>query len=865
MLIGIFIFGSNTVSAAWAENKEIIATVGITPPQELSIETYIYEADLEWKASSSAVSGIVGEYRVYHKPSTEAEYSSCPASAEDEEADKGCTEVLSIDQDPDRIYSETISDLQIIEYDFLVRAVADVEEDIFDPSIHESSTDCESCELENVLISTRGRGYQFEIINPPSEIVEIEDEEFEEETEGSDLSYSPTTQVEKIQTNFFPEESDVSKEIIFTIDTSDMGDAGFSGSRTTFVSLDISDLKTVGNEIVEPVDDRLIEIGYTDQYDLWRSFRDVEINGSEAILEVAVGEKITVSARLIDAVILEDAAIIHAETNEKFTSEKPVLVNRDGEIPLAVNLISRFSSAWIRMSTEISTKTNVIDYSGNSYERVIYAPQAVNSPPQSSSGSFAVEEAVFVGSSSTGIQFDQPVLLEFSVAENIRNPGVVYFDEEIEEWLVAQDAVTGEFGGSLSADGETISIYVDHMTLFSVADFMKIMITLKQAESSITRISLGPDSEKRRGFASEEWFSSADIGNDDRVSFMWSGTGEKFYYELDDNPEPDSITTAAASTAEFFLDDVAISEGTSYFHLQGEDAEGGRSEEKVFTLNYDKTAPRLESVIAEISKSGPSSSGRETVNFTLQFSEPVVSFDILTVYFGSAPPQRASAAVEIPAFNSFTDQIKGSFEISAPIDLDFESVTVVGMLADRAGLVAINPTPVAQQIDSGRIGSAELIVRRAQLVEGKYFTKGSRVAIIPRAVGATKMRLAANVLLADSQPLPVGEWLPYASQEFEIAFTDEFGARSIVMEFSDEEGNVRRAGTIVTRLAAKIEDNRAAESVWRKMLSLVREKIIKTISSLAAWGLSPDYEQLLAEDAAFNPVILAAANTERPS
>ncbi|MFH1546525.1 MAG: thrombospondin type 3 repeat-containing protein [Patescibacteria group bacterium] len=865
LLIGIFIFGgkSAAVFADWEEDVEVSAAVRISAPLDLSVETYIFEADLKWQASPHAVSGIVQKYRIYYKPSVEAEYPSCPPSAEDEAASKGCVEVLSLDQNPDRIYDKTISNLQIIEYDFLVRAVANAEVEIFDANIHESRVDCASCERAIIPISTRYRNYHFEIVDPELPEIEEIEETVEEAEEAEELAPPQTIQVEKIQTNFFPEESEVSKEIIFTIDVPDTSDAESSGLQTTFVSLDISDLKTVENEESEPVDDRLIEIGYTDQHDLWRSFRNVKINGSEAILEVAVGEKITAAARLIDAAILEDVAIIRAETNEKFTTEKPVLVNRGGEISLAVNLVSKsFLGGGIRMSVEISAKTNVADNSGNSYERVIYAPQAVNSPPQSSSGSFAVAEAVSVGSSSTSLYFSQPVLLELSVTENIRNPGVVYFDEEIEEWLVAQDVATGEFGGSLSVDRETISIYVDHMTLFSVVDFAKEIVDSMHAadsNSSITRISLGPDFEKRRGFASEEWFSSADIGNDDRVSFMWSGSGEKFYYELDGNPEPDSITTAAASTAEFFLDDVAISEGTSYFHLQAEDAEGVRSEEKVFTLNYDKTAPRLESVVAEISKNGSSPSGRETANFTLQFSEPVVSFDILTVYFGSA------AAVEIPAFNSFTDQIKGSFEISAPIDLDFESVTVVGMLADRAGLVVINPTPVAQQIDSGRIGRAELIVRRVQLVEGKYFTKGDQVTIIPRAVGATKMRLAANVLLADSQPLPVGEWLPYASQEFEIALTDEFGARSIVMEFADEEGNVRRAGTIVTRLAAESEERQAAESVWRKMLSLVREKIIKTISSLVAWGLSPDYEQLLAEDAAFNPVILAAANTERPS
>lgn len=87
-----------------------------------------------------------GGYEVYYKPSTESDYPACPASAVEEQAGKGCDLVYPVDFDPAASTQTTVTNLDSIEYDFLVRAFFDE---------HKSNpADCTDCEEHNVLIGS---------------------------------------------------------------------------------------------------------------------------------------------------------------------------------------------------------------------------------------------------------------------------------------------------------------------------------------------------------------------------------------------------------------------------------------------------------------------------------------------------------------------------------------------------------------------------------------------------------------------------------------------------------------------------------------------------------------------------------------
>jgi hypothetical protein len=100
------------------------------------------------------VSGGVDGYHIYHKPTSATTYSSCPASAADTAAGKGCATLFSFTTDPSATASITISDLTAGTYDFIVKSIMNVAVEDFDPSIHESRSDCESCKASATVTAT---------------------------------------------------------------------------------------------------------------------------------------------------------------------------------------------------------------------------------------------------------------------------------------------------------------------------------------------------------------------------------------------------------------------------------------------------------------------------------------------------------------------------------------------------------------------------------------------------------------------------------------------------------------------------------------------------------------------------------------
>lgn len=634
-------------------------------------------------------------------------------------------------------------------------------------------------------------------------------------------------------------------------------------TTSTFSTTDTSKTVSSTAKPVTKIDNRLIEVGYVGAGSLWKSVRSFEVQNTQVVFGAEVEESYAdnITVRVIGAEKLEDYS-----TGTELTTSKPVLPTSGGVIPFRVKLESAgyaytSTGGGTTASTEASEAvaeveipagTSITDKSGSSYEYVVYAPEIVTEPPESTSGYVTIRDAVFMGSSSGTITFDQPVLINLPVKEKLEEPQIYHFDESRRDWILTQDAISGEYGGDLNENGKAISISVDHMTLFSVVGIEDVRAI------GVSRAALGSNVEKRASFSSGEWFSSVDIGNDDRVSFAWSGFGDVFSYEHDDNPFPGSVTADSPATTNFYLDDIDLPEGTSYLHILAESNNGIQGAEEIFVINYDKTSPDLLSISGEIPAGGYKPG--DMMDFSLNFSEPVRSTDLTTVYFNFG------GVVEIPAIPEPIEKVTGSFEIVRPTDFpEFKILAIVGMFVDRAGLIIINPEPLSSQLALNDIRNAQLSVRHpAEIVDGRYFTKKDSVTITPSADGAVKMKLGANVLLADQQAIPLNQWIPYRSEEFDIALSADLGARKIMFTFVDETGKERSAGVIVTRLAADQSESTMRKEFWDGLLDTAGSKVSQKLKGLIAWGLSLDYDQLLAKNPHLNPAILEA-QTDSPS
>jgi hypothetical protein len=674
-----------------------------------------------------------------------------------------------------------------------------------------------------------------------------------------------------------------------TQSSDDTGSGGGSSSYTVDVSAAVEEAS------IEPEKPKIIEIGYINKHRLWRSFRNVAID-DDGSATVEAEEDTEIEVRVIEAESLESYASSTSESSggsgsgedEGETAEeeeaeielfirRPILPASGGKIPVKIRLLTEEQeseteetddekseaetenindlieqeessgggssgsnvSGDVEIQVEIPAGTTVNDEEGNSYDGVIYAPQVLSDPPASKNEKIKIKEAIFVGSSSGDISFDQPVLLTLPIDSDIEDLQIYTYDEDEEDWIIAADAVSGETGGQLSEDGGTLEIWVDHMTIFGVAEINEIELL------GIKRIAVGSDTENRASFTSGEWFSPADIGNDDLVSFAWSGSGEKFYYTLDDNSFPTSLSKISAETrytTDFYLDKIRISEGESYFHILATSENSENSQEAIFIVDYDKTSPQLTEISAEETEDFVAG---DEIDLTLTFSEEITTPDSLTVYF------KSGEILEIPTIKSAAEEITTPLTIVKATSLeDLEIISVVGMLIDRAGLVAINPQPLSSNLTAGKIRNAKLtIFHPVQLVEGKYFTKKNSVTITPHAEGATQMRLAASILGAEN------EWVSYSSNEIEIPL-ENFGTQKILFEFTNELNEKQSVGTVITRLPADSEELIEMQKSQNKTLASLQTKISNQLKSLFSWGISTEHEEILIES---NPAILPAS------
>jgi hypothetical protein len=125
----------------------------------------------------------------------------------------------------------------------------------------------------------------------------------------------------------------------------------------------------------------------------------------------------------------------------------------------------------------------------------------------------------------------------------------------------------------------------------------------------------GASSGDRNSLTSATWFNAAAIGGDDQASFSWTDpsslSDDIFYYEINATATADQIDGTETSAATPYIDDVALTEGTNYFHVRPKTAAGNFGTERVFTLSYDKSAP---ATTVDITDGAYSAAGFDHVN-----------------------------------------------------------------------------------------------------------------------------------------------------------------------------------------------------------------------------------------------------------
>jgi hypothetical protein len=150
VIIGIFLanFFSPILSANAYTDSSTEIWIRIAPPIDAEAISSTGSTILNWTVSPHTTTGCVDRYHIYYKPSEEENYpiDCANLTAEELAVGKGCMIEYSFDIIPDQVLSIAIEDLESGTYDFLIRAVRNVDDDIFDPNIHESRDDCESCE-----------------------------------------------------------------------------------------------------------------------------------------------------------------------------------------------------------------------------------------------------------------------------------------------------------------------------------------------------------------------------------------------------------------------------------------------------------------------------------------------------------------------------------------------------------------------------------------------------------------------------------------------------------------------------------------------------------------------------------------------
>ncbi|OGZ81100.1 MAG: hypothetical protein A2360_00720 [Candidatus Staskawiczbacteria bacterium RIFOXYB1_FULL_32_11] len=113
----------------------------------------------------------------------------------------------------------------------------------------------------------------------------------------------------------------------------------------------------------------------------------------------------------------------------------------------------------------------------------------------------------------------------------------------------------------------------------------------------IVAIDAGASSGDRTSLTSNTYFKYTDTGSDDQLSFSWtdpsSVSDDTFYYELNADSSSTITGDELLTTVTPYIDEITITEGTSYFHVRPKNGATTWGTERTFIINYDKTNPTI--------------------------------------------------------------------------------------------------------------------------------------------------------------------------------------------------------------------------------------------------------------------------------
>ncbi|MEK7814228.1 MAG: hypothetical protein AAB296_10745 [Candidatus Desantisbacteria bacterium] len=119
-------------------------------------------------------------------------------------------------------------------------------------------------------------------------------------------------------------------------------------------------------------------------------------------------------------------------------------------------------------------------------------------------------------------------------------------------------------------------------------------ITIDTVTPDIVAADSGPSLTDRISFTTDTWYKASDVGGDDLASFTWtdpnSASDDTFYYEYN-QIATDSIDGTETNTANNYIDNIALSEGTYYFHVKPKNGTLTWGVERIFIFKYDKSVP----------------------------------------------------------------------------------------------------------------------------------------------------------------------------------------------------------------------------------------------------------------------------------
>jgi hypothetical protein len=124
----------------------------------------------------------------------------------------------------------------------------------------------------------------------------------------------------------------------------------------------------------------------------------------------------------------------------------------------------------------------------------------------------------------------------------------------------------------------------------------------------IVAVDAGASLSDRTSLTSNTYFKYSDTGSDDQISFSWTDptsiSNDTFYYELNSSSS-DTITGDESTTTNPYIDSIAITEGTNYFHVRPRNGATTWGTERTFIVKYDKTSPTnlsISSIVATTSQ-----------------------------------------------------------------------------------------------------------------------------------------------------------------------------------------------------------------------------------------------------------------------